>query len=254
MPTFTCAPYQTIFRPRFGAQIAWAESNAIVFANSVIGARTNRYGDFIDLCCAITGRVPELRPARHARTGAPGSWSRSRICLPNGTMPAICCVAVGHVDRPALRRAHPGDRRPAGYDERRRSEGARRRRRLIRLGRNVPRGRPHPGGADARGRLSGRAAGGDDPARPPTTCATRLGRLSTVPDGTPLAAVSLGTPHFSLAEFARLHARLLEGAAFSVDVYVNTQPRRAGASSKRAAGRIGCGRPASRSSSTPAPT
>ena len=57
-PSFTCAPYQTAFRPRFGEQIAWGESNAIVFANSVIGARTNRYGDFIDLCCAMTGRAP----------------------------------------------------------------------------------------------------------------------------------------------------------------------------------------------------
>ncbi len=36
-PTFTCAPYQTIYRPKFGQQIAWGESNAIVFANSVIG-------------------------------------------------------------------------------------------------------------------------------------------------------------------------------------------------------------------------
>nr|MCU0832355.1 aconitase X catalytic domain-containing protein [Rhizobiaceae bacterium] len=58
-PTFSCAPYLTIFRPRFGDQIAWAESNAIVFANSVIGARTARYGDFIDLAAAITGLVPE---------------------------------------------------------------------------------------------------------------------------------------------------------------------------------------------------
>lgn len=33
-------------------------SNAIVFANSVIGARTGRYGDFLDICAAITGRVP----------------------------------------------------------------------------------------------------------------------------------------------------------------------------------------------------
>src|SRR5688572_7151142 len=57
-PSFTCAPYQTRFRPTFGEQIAWGESNAIVFANSVIGARTNRYGDFIDLCCAMTGRAP----------------------------------------------------------------------------------------------------------------------------------------------------------------------------------------------------
>lgn len=58
-PTWTCAPYQTEFVPKFGQQIAWAESNAIVFANSVIGARTNRYGDFTDICAAITGRVPK---------------------------------------------------------------------------------------------------------------------------------------------------------------------------------------------------
>lgn len=57
-PTFTCAPYQTAAAPVFGEQIAWSESNAVAFANSVIGARTNRYGDFLDICCAITGRVP----------------------------------------------------------------------------------------------------------------------------------------------------------------------------------------------------
>src|SRR5690606_38038749 len=57
-PTWTCAPYQLVDRPRFGAQIAWGESNAIVFANSVLGARTNRYGDFMDIACAITGRAP----------------------------------------------------------------------------------------------------------------------------------------------------------------------------------------------------
>ncbi len=59
-PIFTCAPYQNSQRPSFGAQIAWAESNAIVFANSVLGARTNRYGDFIDICAAITGRAPAI--------------------------------------------------------------------------------------------------------------------------------------------------------------------------------------------------
>lgn len=57
-PIFTCAPYQDPQRPELGMQIAWAESNAIVFANSVLGARTNRYGDFIDICAAITGRAP----------------------------------------------------------------------------------------------------------------------------------------------------------------------------------------------------
>ncbi len=58
VPTWTCAPYQTDMKPRFCQQIAWGESNAIVFANSVIGARTERYPDLLDICCAITGRVP----------------------------------------------------------------------------------------------------------------------------------------------------------------------------------------------------
>ncbi len=57
-PTWTCAPYHLENRPSFGEQVAWAESNAIVFANSVLGARTARYGDLIDISAAITGRVP----------------------------------------------------------------------------------------------------------------------------------------------------------------------------------------------------
>ncbi|MCC7189816.1 MAG: aconitase X catalytic domain-containing protein [Anaerolineales bacterium] len=60
IPTWTCAPYQAEQRPQFGQQIAWGESNAIVFANSVIGARTERYPDLFDICCAITGRVPAI--------------------------------------------------------------------------------------------------------------------------------------------------------------------------------------------------
>ncbi len=59
-PTYTCAPYQLPFaRPARGEQVAWAESNAIVFCNSVLGARTERYGDFTDIACAISGRVPD---------------------------------------------------------------------------------------------------------------------------------------------------------------------------------------------------
>ncbi len=57
-PTWTCAPYQDAQRPAFGEHIAWAESNAIVFANSVLGARTDRYGDFVDICAGLTGRAP----------------------------------------------------------------------------------------------------------------------------------------------------------------------------------------------------
>ena len=60
IPTWTCAPYQTEMKPSFGQQIAWGESNAIVFANSVLGARTERYPDMFDICCAITGRAPAM--------------------------------------------------------------------------------------------------------------------------------------------------------------------------------------------------
>ena len=57
-PTFTCAPYQVGHEPKVGEQVAWGESNAIAFVNSVLGARTERYGDFLDACCALTARAP----------------------------------------------------------------------------------------------------------------------------------------------------------------------------------------------------
>lgn len=68
-PTFTCAPYQTEAAPVLGEQIAWSESNAVAFANSVLGARTNRYGDYLDISCALTGRVPAagLHLTKHRR-------------------------------------------------------------------------------------------------------------------------------------------------------------------------------------------
>lgn len=57
-PTFTCAPYQLDSVPKTGEQVAWAESNAVVYANSVLGARTMKYPDFLDACIALTGRAP----------------------------------------------------------------------------------------------------------------------------------------------------------------------------------------------------
>jgi predicted aconitase len=57
-PTWTCAPYLLANRPRKGSHVAWGESNAIVFANSVLGARTQRYGDFVDVAAAVLGRAP----------------------------------------------------------------------------------------------------------------------------------------------------------------------------------------------------
>lgn len=58
-PSWTCAPYQEGILPKAGSLVAWSESNAIVFANSVLGAWTNRTGDLVDICCALTGRAPK---------------------------------------------------------------------------------------------------------------------------------------------------------------------------------------------------
>jgi len=58
-PSWTCAPYQDGILPKPGSMVAWSESNAIVFANSVLVVRTNRTGDLVDICCALTGGAPK---------------------------------------------------------------------------------------------------------------------------------------------------------------------------------------------------
>ncbi|WP_138263837.1 aconitase X [[Clostridium] hylemonae] len=58
-PTWTCAPYQCTNVPVFGENVSWSESNAVNYVNSVVGARTERLPDLVDVCCAVAGRVPE---------------------------------------------------------------------------------------------------------------------------------------------------------------------------------------------------
>ncbi|HEX8595331.1 MAG TPA: aconitase family protein [Pseudomonas sp.] len=69
--SFTCAPYLLDSAPKAGEQIVWAESNAVVYANSVIGAYTLKYPDYLDICIALTGRAPltgcHLAEQRHAQ-------------------------------------------------------------------------------------------------------------------------------------------------------------------------------------------
>ncbi|WP_294927726.1 aconitase family protein [uncultured Paracoccus sp.] len=57
-PSFTCSPYLLDSAPGKGEPVAWAESNAVIYANSVLGARTAKHPDFLDLCIALTGRAP----------------------------------------------------------------------------------------------------------------------------------------------------------------------------------------------------
>jgi predicted aconitase len=57
-PTCTCTPYLVGHKPKKGSQIAWAESNAVCFSNSVLGARTNRESGPTSLASAVTGLTP----------------------------------------------------------------------------------------------------------------------------------------------------------------------------------------------------
>jgi predicted aconitase/predicted aconitase with swiveling domain len=58
-PTFTCAPYLLEHPPSEGESIGWSESNAVIYANSVLGARTVKHPDYLDLFIAMTGRAPK---------------------------------------------------------------------------------------------------------------------------------------------------------------------------------------------------
>jgi len=59
-PNYSCVCYKDANVPDKGDVLAWAESSAVQFANSAIGARTNRNSILIDICSALTGLTPEF--------------------------------------------------------------------------------------------------------------------------------------------------------------------------------------------------
>jgi len=69
--TCSCTPYLIGNAPHYGQHIAWAESSAVCYSNSVIGARTNREGGPSALAAALTGRTPKygyhLEKNRHGQ-------------------------------------------------------------------------------------------------------------------------------------------------------------------------------------------
>lgn len=58
IPCWTCTPYLCGLLPREGDHLAWTESSAVVFANSILGARTNRETAVMDLAASVAGRTP----------------------------------------------------------------------------------------------------------------------------------------------------------------------------------------------------
>ena len=217
-PTWTCAPYQAGHRPAPGQHVAWGESNAVCFANSVLGARTNRYGDFMDICCAIVGRAP--------RTGLHLDEQRR----------ATVVVDTGAIDPELKRRdvfypvlgtwlgATVDDRVAvvAGLPESVTED------QLKAMGAAAASsgavGLFHIEGVTPEAPDLHTALGGADPEAvvTPSPAALRATRdtLSTAAaEG--IDAVAVGSPHFSLEEFARLEA-LLPAAPFAVPFYVCT--------------------------------
>ena len=59
LPTYTCAPYLLEEIPKEHEVIGWSESNAVIYANSILGAKTQKHPDYFDLFVAMTGRAPK---------------------------------------------------------------------------------------------------------------------------------------------------------------------------------------------------
>ncbi|WP_411719905.1 aconitase X [Mycetocola sp.] len=219
-PTWTCAPYQIESRPEAGTDIAWAESNAIVFANSVLGARTARYGDFLDACAAVTGRVPLAGlhlPAERVPTLAVDCSDLPAHVLDSEAAWAALGFLLGRIAGEEVSILTGID--PASVDEDR----------LKALGATAASSGGvalfHVAGSTPEAKAAG-SAWPPDGIR--STVLTRgmltaaRDELTTAATDAPLDAVSLGTPHFSLTEFEKLADLLREPGDFAVAVWIST--------------------------------
>jgi predicted aconitase len=203
-PTWTCAPYQHPGGPKFGDHIAVGESNAVSYYNAVVGARTNKYGDYLDVACALTGLAPDAGLHRDAErkaalhidcTALPGDWRGQDI---------FAHLIGHHTGRLAGRRVPVISGLPADTPKHAlkaicsaaASSGG------VEMWHGV-------GVTPEAPALEAVFTGGETFKVSAGDLARAQRDLSTAADG-PLDAVALGTPHFSLAEFAEL-VRLFDG-------------------------------------------
>lgn len=217
-PSWTCAPYQAGHRPDFGQHVAWGESNAVAFCNSVLGARTDRYGDFLDICCALTGRAPaaglHLDDNRRARALVDATGLSPRLRRLDAFYPVLgAWLGAAMGSTVAVIDGLPAD---VGEDQ------------LKALGAAAAAtgavGLFHVAGATPEAPTA-QAALGD---RPPETVVRLTAemvrqardRLSTC-RAAAIDCVALGSPHFSLHEFDSLE-RLLGAGRTVVPIYVCT--------------------------------
>jgi predicted aconitase len=213
IPTWTCAPYQGYLAPRFGQQIAWGESNAIAYANSVLGARTNRYGDYIDICAAITGRVP--RSGLHLEQNRRGQLLLRLVDIEPAMLAGDAFYpAFGHLlghlaqDRVAVVEGLPTD---ATSDQLKALGAAAASSGAVALF--------HAVGVTPEAHTLEEALQGQAPEQVVDVHLSDLvaarSDMSTAEEGTRLDAVVLGCPHFSYAEFGQL-ARAIQSMGRSL--------------------------------------
>ena len=217
--SWTCAPYQAGYRPKLGEQIAWAESNAIVFANSVLGARTNRYGDFLDICAAITARAPyvglHLEKNRRAKVLIDLSKLSPTLLAEDSFFPVLGAWLGKNVGTTvAAIKGLPSD---VSEDQLKALGAAAASTGAVALF--------HVIGVTPEAKTEAEAFGGEPPdeVMTPTPAMMRATRdqLSTT-TSEQIDCVALGSPHFSLNECQAL-ARLAEGKTFKKPIYVCTR-------------------------------
>ncbi|WP_434725147.1 aconitase X [Mesorhizobium sp. RIZ17] len=217
--SWTCAPYQAGHRPALGSDVAWGESNAVVFCNSVLGARTNRYGDFLDIACAIVGRAPDYglhRPEnRRARlvfdvSGLSPSFLASEIAWP--VLGSLYGREVGNAIGVVTGvTSHPGEDALKAFGAAAASSGA--------VGLFHIAG-VTPEAPDVETILAGPEPEAMIRVTPDMVAKARAG-LSTAAAAKTIDAVAIGSPHLSNAEFDSLE-RLIAGRRLAVPIYACT--------------------------------
>ena len=217
--SWTCAPYQAGHRPALGSDVAWGESNAVVFCNSVLGARTNRYGDFHDIACAITGRAPDYGLHRPDNRRALLVFDVSDLS-PSFLASEVAWPVLGSLYGREVGNAigvvrgvgsHPGEDALKAFGAAAASSGA--------VGLFHIAG-VTPEAPDVETILTGPEPEAVIRVTPQMAAKARAG-LSTAAAAKTIDAVAIGSPHLSPAEFGSLE-RLIAGRRLTVPIYACT--------------------------------
>jgi predicted aconitase len=214
-PTWTCAPYQLPGQPEKGEHIVIGESNAVTFYNSVIGARTNKYGDYLDVACALVGKAPFA--GLHTDEGRMAELAFDVSSLPEAmhASDAFYHLLGHHVGRVSGRRV------PAisGLPHRAREDDLKAVSTAVAASGGVELW--HGIGLTPEAPELGAVFHGKDIASVTMDHLRQAHRELSIGQDGPLDLVALGTPHFSAAEFRDV-IRLLDGRMVKTQCVITT--------------------------------